>query len=635
MPQTLTVDSAGVGFLKGLEPDPDENVAEWSDANRYLSSEASAESGRWRTERVPYTRAIMEALTPGSPYTKVVLMKGSQIAGTEIGNNLIGYIIDRTPGPILHIMPTDSMAEDNSKTRIDTLIENSPSLRAKVKPKGSKQSGNTIFMKEFPGGFLSMTGGKSAAKLRSKPIRFLIISELDALEKDVSNEGDPLNLARVRTRTYGRRKKIYLESSPKIKGESRIESEYERTNMQKLFVPCPYCEHYQVLRFDRLKWDKGNYKSVRYVCEECEGEIKEHEKTKMLAFHEWRATNPNPAESDAIGFHVSALYSPLGWYSWEEVAADWDEAQGDPDKLKTFINTVLGETWADKGEAPDWEILFNRADPDLKRGIMPLSACIATIGADVQRDRIEATVVAWARGKRSYQVDHHVFPGITDNIEAEPWKQLTELLDTYLDHESGVEIPIRGLAIDTGYQANIVYSWARQFSPGRVFACKSHSSESYPMITGQPRAVDVKLDGRKISRGVKLWTVGAGLVKDELYAWLKLPRKRGEDYPPGWCHFPGWCDPEFFKQLCAESKVKRRKGPRGKVTFAYEPHYSRNEVLDCRMLARVAAHILGLDRMKDEHWDNLEAEFGTEPPGTKTKAEKRTRSSVLGGGLKL
>ncbi len=100
-------------YNRGLKPDSVLLVSEWADENRVLSQIASPEPGKFRTERTPYLREIMNALSPSSPYEKVVFMKGSQIGGTEAGNNWIGYIIDQAPGPMLVVQKISSAHKRN------------------------------------------------------------------------------------------------------------------------------------------------------------------------------------------------------------------------------------------------------------------------------------------------------------------------------------------------------------------------------------------------------------------------------------------------------------------------------------------------------------------------------------------
>ncbi|GHT97980.1 hypothetical protein FACS1894126_2980 [Alphaproteobacteria bacterium] len=267
-------------YNAGLRPDSILLVSDWADENRILSQVASSEPGKFRTERTPYLKEIMDALSPSSPIEKVVFMKGSQIGGTEAGNNWIGYVIDQAPGPMLVVQPTVEMGKRWSKGRLAPLLEDSPCLRDKVKDPRSRDSGNTVQSKEFAGGIVVVTGANSAVGLRSMPVRYLFLDEVDAYPPDADSEGDPLTLAIQRTSTFAR-KKIFIVSTPTIQGLSRIEREFKETDQRYYFVPCPYCDFFQVLKWENIKYDSSHSKAV-YVCECCKGNIENHHKTGML-----------------------------------------------------------------------------------------------------------------------------------------------------------------------------------------------------------------------------------------------------------------------------------------------------------------------------------------------------------------
>jgi len=442
----------------GLEPDPYLTVSEWADRHRMLAARASAEPGRYRTIRTPYMRAIMDALSPADVCRRIVFMKAAQVGATEAGNNWIGFAIHQAPGPMLAVQPTVELAKRNSRQRIDPLIEESASLRGRVKPARSRDSGNTMLSKEFAGGILIMTGANSAVGLRSTPARYIFLDEVDAYPASADDEGDPVTLAEARSLTFAHRRKVFLVSTPTIRGLSRIEREYEASDQRRYFVPCPHCGHTQWLEFERLRWEKGQPETAAYHCAACEEPIAEHHKTAMLEGGEWRAT----AEADdpaTVGFHLSALYSPIGWLSWERIARSWEATQGSDEAIRAFRNTVLGETWVETGEALDWQRLYDRRKR-WKASSIPSGGLFLTAGADVQKDRIEIDVWAWGRELESWLVDHVVIEGGPEREQA--WEALARLLDRTWRHERGAHLKIAKLAIDTGYEAPAVYAWARR-----------------------------------------------------------------------------------------------------------------------------------------------------------------------------
>lgn len=593
-------------FRDGYRPDPWLTVSEWADESRILSGRSSAESGRWRTGRTPYLREIMDTLSARSPVQRVVFMKGAQIGGTEAGNNWLGYVIDQAPGPMLAVQPTVEMAKRWSKQRVADLIEHTPALREKVKDARSRDSGNTLQSKEFPGGVVVLTGANSAVGLRSMPARYVFLDEVDGYPGDVDGEGDPVALAETRTRNFPR-KKIFLVSTPTIEGRSRIKREYMHSDQRRFFVPCPECNHYQSLKFEQLRWEKGQPRDAVYVCEGCGSALGEHHKTWMLENGKWRPTAEGDGET--VGYHLSALYSPVGWMSWVEIAQRWEAAQGDPDLLKEFVNTVLGETWAERGEAPDWQRLYDRRE-HWKAGTVPAGGALLTAGADVQPDRIEVSVWAWGRGRESWLIEHRVLTG--DTSRSEVWGDLTDLLNDTWRHAEGGEVALERLAIDTNYAQTEVLTWVRNAGDRRVMPIRGMDRTS--TVLGQPTAVDISAGGRKMRRGVKVWTVGVSVLKLETYRWLRLNRpteESGEPYPPGFIHLPDHVGEEFCKQLTAEELVARtRKGYR---RDEWQKTRERNEALDCRVYARAAAIAAGIDRFKERDWCRRGGKIEKEP----------------------
>ena len=624
-------------WREGLVPDPLLSVSEWSDRHRMLSSKASSEPGRWRTSRTPYLKAIMDCLSPTSPVERVVFMKAAQLGATEMGSNWIGYVIHHAPGPMMAVWPTVEMAKRNSKQRIDPLIDESSILRELIAPARSRDSGNTILAKEFRGGVLVMTGANSAVGLRSMPVRYLFLDEVDGYPIDVDGEGNAVALAEARTRTFSRRK-IFIVSTPTIAGVSTIEREYEASDQRRYFVPCPHCGHRQWLRFEQLRWERGedgNFPdTAAYVCESCEVPIPEHHKTWMLEHGEWRAMAEGNGGNGGrtAGFHLSSLYSPIGWRSWKEVAAAWESAiskeAGSAAAIKTFKNTELGETWVEEGEAPDWQRLLERRE-DYRIGTIPIGGLLLSAGADVQKDRIEVSIWAFGRGKESWLVEHRVLMG--DTARDAVWKALAGVLRETWTHETGCQLGLGRLALDTGFATQEAYAFVRGVRDPRLMAVKGVARGA--ALVGTPTAVDATSGGKKLRRGIKVFSVAGGIAKLEFYNNLRKAPEVAEDgltirYPAGFVHLPK-VDAEFLQQLCAEQLITRRDR-NGFAIREWQKMRERNEALDCYVYARAAAAASGLDRFEDRHWRELERQLGLSPPETVTEQPAEATDS---GGL--
>ena len=632
-------------FDRGLRPDPLLKVSEWADQHRRLSGKGASEPGPWRTSRTPYLREIMDCLSPSSPYERVVFMKGAQIGATECGNNWIGYVIHHAPGPMLAVLPTVEMAKRNSRQRIDPLIEESEVLSSLVKPARARDSGNTVLTKSFQGGLLAMTGANSAVGLRSMPVRYLFLDEVDGYPGDIDGEGDPVALAEARTRTFARRK-VFIVSTPTVKGVSRIEREFEASDQRRFFVPCPHCGHFQWLEFERLRWEKGQPGTAHYLCQDCDGAIHEHHKTRMLEQGEWRSTAKSEKGNEkTAGFHISSLYSPIGWRSWAEIATAWEMAQGNDAAVKSVKNTDLGETWVETGEAPDWQRLYDQRETG-PAGIVSSKGLFLTAGVDVQKDRLEVDVWAWGRGLESWLVDHIVIDGGPQRPEA--WLELNGLLDQTWAHEGGAHLRIARMAIDTGYESPAVYAWARKAGFGQVAPIKGVEGFNRSSPVSGPTLVDATDGGKKLRRGARLWTVAVSTFKSETYRFLRAERPtdedraEGVDYLPGTVHLPNWVDAEWLKQLVAEQLITV-KNKRGFTRLEWQKLRERNEALDCRVYARAAAWIVGIDRWPEARWRDLEeqlhlapetlnTELATAPQAGRVKRTKPVERRVISSG---
>lgn len=610
-------------FFEAINPPPIITVSQWADQNRMLPSKTSSEPGKWKTERTPYLKEIMDELSHMSKTKEVVFMKGAQVGGTEAMNNWIGYIIDYMPSTLMVVWPALPDVKKNSKLRIDPLIENTPCLHGKISFGKNKDKSNTAMFKDFDGGALILSGANSASSLRSVPAKFLGLDEIDGYPDDVEGEGDPIDLVEARSRTFPKRKSFKI-STPTVKGRSKIEREFKKSDQRFFHVPCPHCGERQKLEFKNLEYDtidSDGGKVVTYAamfCIHCGEEIQEHNKTFMLLGGEWIKENP---ESPIAGFHLSSLYSPLGWLSWKEVAQKWVEAQGNFEKMMTFHNTILGETYEDTGDKPEHDALYDRRELyDI--GTVPRGALFLTCAVDVQKDRLEAEVIGWGRYKERWSIDHKVIPG--DVQDQETWDHLEDYFSSTFPHVDGYQVGIKMVGIDSGYETQRVYNFCRKFNPRHVVPLKGEMNQQ--QIVSTPKAVDVKDNGKVNRRGLKLWKVGTNMIKAEVYGDLKKmpPEDILEGYSPGFIHFPQY-DMEYFLQLTAEERTIERD-KKGFSKIIWKKKRERNEILDLHVYNRALASILGIDRMNEDHYKKLEMNIGVATILKKRDTEVKARS---------
>lgn len=609
-----------------LRPPPRLKAWEWADRYRYLSAESAAEHGKWTT--LPFQRGPLEALSDPRTY-RLVLKCATQLMKTEVILNGIGYFVHQDPGPILVLQPRDADAKAFSKERIAPMIRDTLALRGLFSDLKSRSSENTIEEKLFAGGILAITSAGSPGNLARRAIRFLFCDEIDKYPPSSGAEGNPISLARKRLATFRHRRKEVLTCSPTVAG-SEIDRAYEASDRREYFVPCPECSHRQSMmaRFwTQVRWDSDlptreeQARTARYHCESCDSPWDDAARWKAIEQGEWRAQGP---WNGVAGFWISELYSP--WKALAEIVLDYLTKKDSAEDLKTFVNTSLAENWTEKGEAPEWELLVGRREA-YEPGTVPPGGLFLTCGVDVQRDRVEAEVVAWGRNKESWSVEYRILEGKPS--EPEVWAKLEELRDATYPTAYGTRLPIRLMFIDSGdgLTTNDVYNWVRRCSPRQVVAIKG-SDKGNPV--GTPSPVEITVDGRKLKKGLRIRTVKGSHFKFELYPHLELrpptpeELERGAEYPHGYCHFPDGPNygDEHFRQLCAEQMVTHvnRRTKRSKTEWVQTR--PRNEALDCRVYAMAAAWTLGMYQMNSEdRWRNLELQVGAPGPSTSQEAQ--------------
>ena len=604
------------GFLDGLRPETPLTVSEWADLHRRLSSKASAEPGPWRTDRTPYLREPMDCLSSESPVQRVVMMFAAQTGKTEAGSNWLGYVIDHAPGPMLCVQPTIEMAKRLSKQRLESMITETPVLAAKIAPARSRDSGNTMFSKEFSGGIMLMAGANSATGLRSAPCRYLFCDEVDAFPADVDGEGDPVSLAERRTTTFARRK-ILLTSTPTVKDFSRIEAEYQRSDQRRFYVPCPACGAMEWLKWGQLKWADGQPETARYQCEHCGERFEEMHKPAMLRGGEWRATAPSNGRT--AGFHLSGLYSPLGWCSWEQLVDDFLRAKGDAPALKSFVNTRLAETWEEDYAAKVSADGLMARRLDYKPGVCPAGVVLLTGGVDVQDNRLAVSVWGWGEGETGWLVWHQELMG--DPTQTEVWEQLDHVLATEWETECGKHLKLAQVAVDSGgHCTHEVYRYVRDRGSRGVVAIKGSSRRNSPAV-GKGSKVDVNWRGKVIKRGVTLYQLGTDTIKTTLFGRLR------HNETMGGLNFGLAADDEYFRQLTSERQMLRyhRGFP---IREWVKKAGDRNEALDCAVYGYAAMLIYGRKMNKATMWEQLRVQL---EEGKKAPLRSRKQQPVAAG----
>lgn len=611
-----------------MKPPEDLTVSQWADKNRRLTSESSAEVGKWRTSRTPYMFDILDSFT--DPLIEhIVVVAASQVGKSETINNMVGYCIDQDPGPILLIQPTIDDVKRYSEMRIAPMIRETRCLKRKVADPKSRDAANTKRQKSFPGGVLVMTGSNVAHDLSSMPIRYVFGDERDRWATSAGSEGDPWELAVARTRTFYNKKMVEV-STPTVKGASAIENSYNLGTMERWKTQCPHCGEYVEITFDNIRFEydaaeNGDKKifhisEIFYVCPECGGISDEHTMKSQPA--KWVATVPEARKHHKTrSFWLTAWVSP--WATWESIILQFLQAGTDSAKLQVVYNTQFGELWEERGDmASEDDVMARR---EVYEAEVPDGVLLLTCGVDTQDDRLEYEVVGHRRYGETWGIKKGVILGRPDTEEV--WERLDEVLSHKYKFKSGVSLQISLTFIDEGghfTQEVRQHCLARQYN--HVFAIKGANRPDIP-YTAPPKKQKIVVNGKVIGQ-VWVYEIGVNAGKQKIVDNLRV-QSPGANY----CHFPLRDDygKQFFKQLMSEhlAYVPKLKHP---WQWQKIPGHERNEAFDIRNYNLAACEILSPD------WDKIEQKLRTAKPGEdnapvprkekKAKPRKRRKSEI-------
>jgi phage terminase large subunit GpA-like protein len=612
-------------FKTGFRPPDPMTVDQWADRHRILSTKGSAEPGPWRTDRTPYLREPMQCLSPSSPWRRVVLMFGSQLGKTEVVLNWLGAIIHLWPAPTLLVQPTLDMAKRLNRQRLEPLLRETPVLSELIAPARARDSGNTMFLKEFRGGLFVLTGANSGSGLQSMPAAYLLADEVSSYPFEADDKGDPLENAEARTSTFPMGK-VLITSTPGTRGMCRITHEFEtRSDRRQLAMRMPCCGALEVLRWrEHMKWDKPDGE-VFAQCPACGERVAEHNKTAMLAGAQWQAT----AKGDGItaGFHLPGWYAPAGWTSWAQIRDEFLRAKTDPLLLKGWVNKRAAEAWEDEAVAAiNADGLMARAQAETySSGTVPAGVVLLLMAVDVQDTWLETTVWGFGRGEEMWRIWHQKVEG--SPAYEEVWEQIDSIRTTEWPREGGGTLTVRHCAVDTGgHFTQEAYEFCRQRTREGVVAIKGSSTRAAPAL-GKGSKVDVNAKGRVIKKGLTLYMVGGDTLKRSVYARLKR-----EGTGPGSIHFGNDVDEEYLQGLTCERLVP--KMVKGFQVLSWEkPSGARNEPLDLTVYCMAVLELVKRRYNRATMWDQLEAAAEASKTGEAKPKPKRRRSEPSGPGF--
>ena len=563
-----------------FDPPPDVKVWQWAEQHRRLGKDVTALPGRYSVDATPYQREPQEAFTDPEVQTTVLLW-ASRLGKTEMLNNLEGFTIDVNPRGILVVYPTLDSAKKWSKEFFVPMVKATPQLHGKIKDSRARDANNTILSKQFPGGKISAIGANSPSGFRQIQAPVVICDEIDAMDNGA--EGDPIALAFKRADNYRDSVQV-LSSTPTVKGASRIESWYEKSDKQHRYCPCPACEHFQVLQWSQVTWPEGQPEEARIKCAnaDCQVLLNEEQRRAMIRAGEWRATAPF---AGIRGYRLNGLNSLFpakkGFRSrlHQMVCEALEAKAGGEAAMQVWTNTFLCEAYEPPAEKVESNSLLERCEEyggdDESAPMLPRYVLALVASVDVQGDRLECYVEGYGLKDECWAVEYKRLIG--DPTRDEVWQQLDTLLETSYRHPCGGVLKIARVCIDSGFKQDRVFDFVRRRQP-RVVAIKGANTHG---------ALPFQLSPRVNKQGCRLYILGTDTLKDLVFSRLRL-----SEPGPRYLHWPrgfGF-DDKYFDQLTSEQRraVLRNGFPRHEW---FLPAGKRNEGLDLKVYAVAAWEI--------------------------------------------
>ncbi len=588
MTKTMTAATKTISLFQRLlgyvAPPPRMTVSEWADRFRCLPPDYAAEPGRWDTSRAPYQRAVMDAFTQKG-VRRVVAMLAAQLGKSEILTNVLGRFIHLDPCPALMVQPNIEAAEGFSKERLAPTIRETPVLRRLIADPKTRDSGNTLLKKIFPGGFLALVGSNSPAGLAGRSIRLLLVDELDRFEASAGTEGDPFSLAEKRTSNFWDAV-IGVFSTPTDE-TSRIAAEYSLGSQEEWRHQCPNCGEWQWVTLWDMRYeyevytvDGRNSHKVTAVFWRCPDCGREYTEAQVRNFpQQWVALNPGIRHIRS--FRANSFASP--WVTWGRIVAEYLDAGEDAEKIKTFVNTRLAEVYRPKGEIKDERVLMmrrERYDADLPEGVLLLTAAV-----DVQDNRLEYEICGWGEGEECWGIKKSVVLGVPD--QQKTWDELDEQLDRLYRFADGAGLRVARTFIDSGgHYTKEVYRYCLKNGRKQRYAIKGHRLHGVPIIyqIGQAKGYAIPL-------------VMLGVNEGKEYVMQRLINVKQPG--PMYFHFPdddrrGY-DQLYFRGLIAEKKEPKVVKGRNVMVWKNVSPDGRNEPLDLRVYNLACLYSLNPD----------------------------------------
>ena len=536
-----------LSFLAGFMPPAKISRADTIEKHIRLGNE-NAQPGP--ITLAPYQRAVCDALDDPDVHT-VAVMFPSQSGKSATQDACVVANIIADPGTMLCLFPTDAKAADWMRTRFEPLIASTAAIRFVM-------TYDSASSKMFAGSGVFTGSARKPDDVAARPVKHLFCDEIDRYPQSTGHEGDPVQLAVKRTTTFKDRK-VFLTSTPTMKGASRIHDWFTRGTAERFNIPCPACEHMFAPSIDDLVFSKGDPSSARLRCQLCAHPMTERERVAAVRMGQFVATNPAP-EPGVRSFHMTELCS---LFSTLKRVAEQFEA----------VNTSLAEPFEYAGDAiSDPDVLREKAENIVSPYPAAIEFVVASI--DLQKDRAEALFLGVGPNLERWVLEHTISAGSPEGVTL--WRDLADLLKTAnFRMKDGRVLPLTLTAIDSGNWTEQAYKFAA--SNRNVVPVKGRAGWDRPAITW----------GSKVLGPMRVALVGTDGTKMNVARSLAM-----KDAGPGAIHLPAKFGPAFFEQCCSEHVETKHKNGFPKHMWVKKDASASNEAFDLLVYATAIATIV-------------------------------------------
>ena len=418
--------------LDGIIIPKKESVTEWTVKNHYLKRTGTFLSYK----KYEFMRIPTDSMGRLHDTFEVVIMCPAQASKTTAIMNFIGWSLKYQRENILVILDNSNNAQKLAKNRVKPFLMDVCHLLDDTERQQSADKSNSAVNIALASGVNLMLGSaKSASDLCSQPCAFVLLDEVDRYV-ELSGEGDPVTLASARTKTY-RNSMIVCTSTPTVKDDSRIMSQWKLGTAERWGVICPTCQHFFSPLWKDIDWSDPDKPTT--ACPTC-GEVWT-ESDIISMEHKYEQTNPSPIHDEygrimrSYAINGLLMHDQTTWKALKqlEIAA----IQTSESAIQSFYNTRLGEVYERPSEMRiDPDILSRCASCRYDDQSLPSDILSIVISSDTHDDCLYLLTAGFSSdGERVYLIRYDILMGDPDDKHV--WAQYDRLMCEVYKTEDG------------------------------------------------------------------------------------------------------------------------------------------------------------------------------------------------------